>query len=74
MGIRMDHIQPITVTILEAVRISGLSRSEIYRRLSSGELSAVKSGARTLIPLERLRSLLDSLPAAVFRAQRSSRV
>jgi excisionase family DNA binding protein len=63
---------PLTLTIHEAVRISGLSRSEIYRRLSDGKVRAVKSGSRTLVLMDSLRAHLATLPAATFRAPRSA--
>jgi excisionase family DNA binding protein len=65
-------INPLALTIHEAVRISGLSRSEIYRRLSNGNVKAVKSGSRTLILMDSLRAHLASLPAAKFRAPRAA--
>ena len=40
---------PILVTIPEACRISGFSRSELYRRLAAGDLDAVKMGRSTRI-------------------------
>jgi len=62
---------PLALTIHEAVRISGLSRSELYRRLSDGKVQAVKSGSRTLILMDSLRAHLASLPAATFRAPKA---
>ena len=64
-------IQPLTVTIPEAIRLSGLSRSEIYRRLGAGDIEARKSGSRTLIMMDSLRAHLVSLPAATFRHPRT---
>jgi excisionase family DNA binding protein len=58
--------------IPEACRISGLSRSEIYRRLAAGDIRAVKSGSRTLILMDSLRAHLTSLPLATFRAPRGA--
>ena len=58
---------PITATIPNTSQISGLSRSEIYRRLAAGDLRAVKNGKRTLILVDSLRKYLASLPLAVFR-------
>jgi hypothetical protein len=63
---------PLAVTIQEAVRISGLSRSELYRRLSDGKVRAIKSGARTLIVMDSLRTHLASLPTATFRAPKAA--
>ena len=67
-GPRTPSLEPIAAAIPEACRISGLSRSEIYRRLATGDIRAVKSGARTLILVDSLRAHLASLPVATFRA------
>ena len=64
--------QPLTVTIPEAVRLSGLSRSEIYRRLGTGDIEARKSGSRTLIVWTSLKSHVDALPAARIRAPKAA--
>ena len=53
---------PIAVTIPEAVRLSGISRTGIYAALQSG-LKARKSGRRTLIEYADLQAYLASLPA-----------
>ena len=60
-------VDPIAIPIHEATRISGLSRSEIYRRLAAGQVHAVKSGRTTLVMMESLRDHLASLPPATFR-------
>ncbi len=57
------NINPLAVPIPEAVQLSGISRSELYRRLAAGHVRAVKSGARTLILMDSLRAHLASLPA-----------
>jgi hypothetical protein len=67
-----QSIEPIAAPILEAGRISGLSRSEIYRRLAAGDIRAVKSGTRTLILMDSLRAHLASLPAATFRTPKAT--
>jgi hypothetical protein len=61
-------VEPLMVPIPEAQRFSGLSRSEIYRRLAGGDILAVKNGSRTLVVMESLRLYLASLPPATFRA------
>jgi hypothetical protein len=61
----------LAVSIPEAQRVSGLSRSEIYRQLGLGNLKAVKAGARTLLLMASLRDHLASLPPATFRAPSS---
>jgi hypothetical protein len=60
--------EPFSATIAEASRLSGLSRSELYRRLAAGDIKAIKSRARTLVLIESLRAHLSNLPAARFRA------
>ena len=60
-------LEPLALPIADAQRVSGLSRSEIYRRLAAGDLRAVKSGSRTLVLMASLRTHLDSLPVATFR-------
>ena len=65
-----QKVRPLMVSIAEARRISGLSRSELYRRLAAGKICAVKGGARTLVILESLITHLNSLPPATFRAPR----
>lgn len=62
-------IERLAVAIPEATIISGLSRSEIYRRLAAGDIRAVKSGSRTLVLVDSLRAHIASLPAAEFRAK-----
>ncbi len=54
---------PITVTVPNAVKASGLSRTTIYEALKRGELTAVKAGRRTLIRYADLLAYMDRLPA-----------
>ena len=59
-----SSIEPLTTTIRGGVRISGLSRSEIYRCLANGRIQAVKSGRRTLIAVERFAAQVQYRIAA----------
>ena len=52
---------PIAVTIPDAVRLSGCSRSALYEAMKRG-LPARKAGRRTLIILADLEAYLTSLP------------
>lgn len=54
--------RPIAITIPEAVRATGLSRSALYVALKEGTLSARKAGRRTLIPVNDLEAYLANLP------------
>lgn len=56
-------MNPIAITIPDAVRLSGRSRSALYEALKRGELSAKKAGRRTLIPFADLEAYLANLPA-----------
>jgi excisionase family DNA binding protein len=53
---------PIAVTILEAVKVSGMSRTSIYEALKRGNLTAKKCGRRTLISFAELQAYLANLP------------
>lgn len=56
-------LSPITLTIPEAVRASGMSRTGIYEALKNKNISAKKAGRRTLISYADLQAYLASLPA-----------
>ncbi len=53
---------PLSVTIPDAVRLSGCSRSALYVALKRGDLPARKAGRRTLISFADLQAYLASLP------------
>ena len=53
---------PIAVTIPDAVKATGMSRTSIYEALKRGDLTAWKAGRRTLIPFADLQTYLASLP------------
>ncbi|WIW88023.1 helix-turn-helix domain-containing protein [Sphingobium sp. V4] len=52
-----QKIEPLTVRISTAVRITGLSRSRIYELIQTGDLDTVKVGRATLVQYESLKSL-----------------
>ena len=52
-----QKIEPLTVRISTAVRITGLSRSRIYELIQSGDLESVKVGRATLILFKSLKAL-----------------
>jgi excisionase family DNA binding protein len=54
---------PIALTIPDAVKASGLSRTSIYAALKRGDLTALKAGRRTLIRYEQLAAYVAALPA-----------
>jgi excisionase family DNA binding protein len=52
----------LLLTIAEAVKVSGCSRSFIYERLAEGSIRSVKAGRKRLIPFDSLKAWADSLP------------
>jgi len=61
----MTDLVKVGLTIPEAVRISGVSRSALYVEIAEGRLKARKLGRRTLILREDLEGFLKALPTAV---------
>ena len=61
---------PKFCTIDGWLALSGMGRRATYDKLGTGELKAVKVGARTLIDCEAGLAWLRSRPAAVIRAPR----
>jgi excisionase family DNA binding protein len=58
----MKMTTPITVTIPEAIKATGMSRTSIYEALKRGNLTAKKAGRRTLISFADLEAYLTNLP------------
>jgi excisionase family DNA binding protein len=48
----------LTVRIREACRITGIGRSKLYELIKDGQITTVKVGAITLIPMAELRQFL----------------
>ena len=53
---------PIAVTIPDAVKLSGMSRTSIYEALKRQDITARKAGRRTLISFADLEAYLANLP------------
>ncbi len=52
----------IALTILDAVRLSGIGQSSLYESIAAGRLPARKLGRRTVIMTDDPRAWLDGLP------------
>lgn len=63
-------IEPISTTIEEVARLTGLSVRSVYRELAAGNLAAVKRGRTTLVMMDSVRRYMASLPAANYAANR----
>jgi len=55
-------MSPIAVSIPDAVKASGRSRTALYDALKRGDLPAKKAGKRTLILVADLEEYLANLP------------
>jgi hypothetical protein len=62
--------EPLSVTIQEAQRLTGESRSSVYNHIASGAYEAKKSGARVLIIYDSIKRRLASLPRAEVKPGR----
>jgi excisionase family DNA binding protein len=54
-------VNPIAITISNAVKLSGLSRSTLYKAMKASEFATIKRGHRRLINFESLRRWLEGL-------------
>lgn len=54
-------VEPISLRIPEAVRLTGLSRSRIYELMKSGEIDYAKVGNSTLILMGSLRAFIERM-------------
>ena len=60
-------MQKLTLTVQEARKLTGLSRTTLYKLFSSGKLTPRKVGKRTLILAAELDAFVNSLPAGRTR-------
>jgi hypothetical protein len=60
-------LEPLTVTMQQAERLTGESRSQIYTRIGRGEYEAVKSGQRLFIVYESIKRRIAGLPRAKIK-------
>jgi hypothetical protein len=55
-------LEPITIDVKEAIRLSSLGRTFIYQKMSEGSFKSVKAKNRRLIIFESFKKWLISLP------------
>ncbi len=58
----MIEYKPIALTITDAIKQTGLSRTRLYEAMKEGAIVAKKAGRRTLIAYADLETYLASLP------------
>ncbi|NYG05709.1 excisionase family DNA binding protein [Phycicoccus badiiscoriae] len=54
--------EPIAVSVKEASGLTGLSEYELRQAINRGELPAKRRGRRVLVPVDGLKTWIDSLP------------
>jgi excisionase family DNA binding protein len=52
-------MEPLAISVSEAVRVLGLGRTSIYALISAGRLETFKLGRRTLVKTSSIRRLVD---------------
>lgn len=52
---------PLTYSIADVVKATGIGRTSIYNAIKAGQLRALKFSGRTLIRAEDLKAFIDSL-------------
>lgn len=65
----MNNLDPIAVSIADAVQLSGVGRSSIYEAIGRGDLPIRKRGRRSLVMVDDLRKWIESLPSHQPSAQ-----
>jgi excisionase family DNA binding protein len=58
--VKEQVMSPIAITIGNACKISGLSRSTLYKAMKASEFATIKRGHRRLINFESFRRWLES--------------
>lgn len=51
------RIEPLTVRIPVATKLTGIGRSKLYELIASGDVEVVKVGTATLVTMASLRKL-----------------
>jgi excisionase family DNA binding protein len=58
-----DHLDPVTISVPTALKLSGLGRTKLYELIASKKIRSVRVGARRLIDFASLKAFLTSQEA-----------
>ena len=58
----MTEAMPFAATVEDAVRLSGIGRTEMYGLIKTGAIKAKKFGRRTLILMDSVQAYVHALP------------
>jgi excisionase family DNA binding protein len=61
--VNTDHLDPVTISVATALKLSGLGRTKLYELIASKQISSVRVGARRLIDFASLKAFLTSREA-----------
>jgi excisionase family DNA binding protein len=64
-GTKIINNEPLAVSIGEAARLAGVSRSTLYAEMIAGRLAYAKVGKRRVIPVEALTAWLQAATTEV---------
>ncbi len=67
-------VEPLALPIPQAMAVTGLSRSGIYREAARDNIVLIKHGRTTLVWMPSARAFLASLPRASIRPAREGAV
>lgn len=56
----MDKREPLTVSVVDAAQLLGISRALAYELVARGELPSVRLGRRVVIPRKALEALVEA--------------
>ena len=59
LAVTETALEPISVRIADAIRLTGIRRSKLYELIASGDLETVKIGRCTLVPVASLHALIE---------------
>ncbi|WP_149088408.1 helix-turn-helix domain-containing protein [Pseudomonas prosekii] len=62
-----EHFTPLSVSVEDAARIVGHSRSGIYELIAAGDIKAFKLGRRRLILMTELKAWIERAAKASTR-------
>ena len=55
----LNTIDPVTVTIQAAIKLSGIGRTKLYELISRGEITTRRVGTRRLVNFSSLKAFLN---------------
>lgn len=56
-------MEPVTITISNAMSVIGIGQTKIYELMNNGTLQTVRVGRRRLVKIESIRALVNQAAA-----------